>query len=79
MVAQCLQDDVSLAALAVEHGMNPNVLHRWVKEVRARGTHIDDGRMCGRQCLILGLTALTTQFEAATDVATVRRSCYSDA
>lgn len=31
MVAQCLQDDVSLASLAVEHGMNPNVLHRWVK------------------------------------------------
>src|SRR5690606_38601109 len=32
----------------------------------------------GRQCLILGLTALTTPFRAATDVATVRRSCYSD-
>lgn len=26
MVAQCLQGDVSLASLAVDHGMNPNVL-----------------------------------------------------
>lgn len=37
MVAQCLQDDVSLAPLAVEHGMNPNVLHRWVKEHKQYG------------------------------------------
>ena len=39
MVAQCLQGDVSLAALAVEHGMNPNVLHRWVKEHERYGHH----------------------------------------
>lgn len=43
MVAQCLQGDVSLAALAVEHGMNPNVLHRWVKEHERYGHHcLDD-------------------------------------
>lgn len=42
MVAQCLQDDVSLAALAVEHGMNPNVLHRWVKEHERYGHHCLD-------------------------------------
>lgn len=40
MVAQCLQDGVSLASLAVEHGMNPNVLHRWVTEHERYGHHI---------------------------------------
>jgi len=39
MVAQCLQGDVSLASLAVEHGMNPNVLHRWVTEHERYGHH----------------------------------------
>lgn len=39
MVAQCLQEDVSLASLAVEHGMNPNVLHRWVTEHEHYGHH----------------------------------------
>lgn len=39
MVAQCLQGDVSLASLAVEHGMNPNVLHRWVAEHERYGHH----------------------------------------
>src|SRR5690554_7449103 len=45
MVAQCLQDDVSLASLAVDHGMNPNVLHRWVLEHERYGKHSlhDDG------------------------------------
>ena len=39
MVAQCLQGDVSLASLAVDHGMNPNVLHRWVLEHERYGKH----------------------------------------
>ena len=39
MVAQCLQPNVSLASLAVEHGMNPNVLHRWVSEHERYGRH----------------------------------------
>lgn len=39
MVAQCLQSNVSLASLAVEHGMNPNVLHRWVSEHERYGRH----------------------------------------
>src|SRR5690554_2375132 len=45
MVAQCLQGDVSLASLAVDHGMNPNVLHRWVMEHERYGRHSvpDDG------------------------------------
>lgn len=44
MVAQCLQGDVSIASLAVDHGMNPNVLHRWVMEHERYGKHsLDNG------------------------------------
>ena len=32
LVSQCLQLGVSSAAVAVSHGMNPNVLRRWIKE-----------------------------------------------
>ena len=37
MVAQCVQGTVSLASLAVEHGMNLNVLHRWVASTNGMG------------------------------------------
>lgn len=32
LVAACLQPGASIAALALQHGMNANVLHRWLKE-----------------------------------------------
>ena len=32
MVAACLQPGTSVAALALSHGMNANVVHRWLKE-----------------------------------------------
>ncbi len=32
LVAACLQPGASIAALALQHGMNSNVLHRWLKE-----------------------------------------------
>lgn len=32
LVSQCLQLGVSSAAVAISHGMNPNVLRRWIKE-----------------------------------------------
>lgn len=45
LVAQCLKGVVSIASLAVEQGMNPNVLHRWMQEHRLYGRHTlyDDG------------------------------------
>jgi len=45
MVAQCLEGNVALASLAIDHGMNPNVLHRWVTEHERYGKHAlqDDG------------------------------------
>lgn len=39
MVAQCLEGNVALASLAIDHAMNPNVLHRWVTEHERYGKH----------------------------------------
>ena len=39
MVAECLQGQVSLSSLAVDQGMNPNVLRRWVIEHERYGKH----------------------------------------
>lgn len=38
LVAACQQPGASIAALALQHGMNTNVLHRWLKEHR-QGHH----------------------------------------
>ena len=34
LIAACLQPGASIAATAREHGMNANVLHRWLREHR---------------------------------------------
>lgn len=39
LVAACQQPGVSIAALASSHGMNANVLHRWLKENARTGCH----------------------------------------
>ena len=39
LVAACGQPGVSIAALAGQHAMNANVLHRWLKEHRLSGRH----------------------------------------
>ena len=39
LVAACGQPGVSIAGLAGQHGMNANVLHRWLKEHRRSGCH----------------------------------------
>ena len=39
LVAACQQPGVSIAALAGQHAMNANVLHRWLKEHRLGGCH----------------------------------------
>ena len=39
MVAACLQPGTSVAALALSHGMNANVVHRWLKEHTRIGAH----------------------------------------
>lgn len=39
LVAACQQPAASIAALALAHGMNANVLHRWIKEHARSGCH----------------------------------------
>ena len=39
VVAACLQPGASVAALALSHGMNANVVHRWIKEHSRNGLH----------------------------------------
>ena len=39
LVSQCLLGQTSLASLAVEHGINPNILGRWVLEHKRDGKH----------------------------------------
>lgn len=39
LVAACGQPGVSIAALAGQHGMSANVLHRWLKEHQRSGRH----------------------------------------
>ena len=39
LVAACQQPGASIAALALAHGMNANVLHRWIKEHARSGRH----------------------------------------
>ncbi|MBS7777666.1 transposase [Acidovorax sp. CCYZU-2555] len=41
LIAACLQPGASIAATAREHGMNANVLHRWLKEHRLGRHQID--------------------------------------
>jgi transposase-like protein len=39
LVAACQKPGMSIAALAGQHGMNANVLHRWLKEHERSGRH----------------------------------------
>lgn len=39
LVAACQQPGASIAALAGQHAMNANVLHRWLKEHERSGCH----------------------------------------
>ena len=39
MVAACAAPGASISALALAHGMNPNVLHRWLLEHERDGEH----------------------------------------
>lgn len=38
LVTACMQPGAPIAALALQHGMNANVLHRWLKEYH-QGRH----------------------------------------
>jgi|SRR5690625_1492788 len=39
LVAQCIAEEGSIAAIAATHGLNANLLQRWVSEFRRHGKH----------------------------------------
>lgn len=39
LVSECISSDKSVAALALEYGMNANILHRWLNEHERYGYH----------------------------------------
>lgn len=39
LVSHCQQAGVSVAAIAMEHGINPNLLRRWITEHERLGQH----------------------------------------
>ncbi len=43
LLTACKQPGASIAALAMQHGMNANVLHRWLKEHRQGMPLLSDG------------------------------------
>lgn len=62
LVRRCLQPGVSLAATAVAHGLNPNLLRKWVVLQRSR-SRVGEPRL-------LAVTALATAAsEAFPDIA----------
>ena len=43
LVAACQQPGASIATIALQHGMNTNVLHRWLKDHRQETLLLGDG------------------------------------
>lgn len=43
LLTACKQPGASIAALAMQHGMNANVLHRWLKDHRQGTLLLSDG------------------------------------
>ena len=48
MVAACARPDASISALALAQGMNPNVLHRWLREHERSGLHQLNGAVLSK-------------------------------
>jgi len=40
IVAQCLQPGASVSRISIEHGLNTNLVRKWVQRVRAEGPDI---------------------------------------
>ena len=57
LVAQCMDPAVSLAAVAIEHDINPNVLRRWVIEHERLGLHDADVQSDGARSLTAPVSA----------------------
>ena len=74
LVAQCMDPAVSLAAVAIEHDLNPNVLRRWVIEHERLGLHDADTRTDEARSITAPAPANWLPFVPVQTVATERRS-----
>ncbi len=74
LVAQCMDPAVSLAAVAIEHDLNPNVLRRWVIEHERLGLHDADARTDGDPVMLTPAPANWLPFVPVQTVATKRPS-----
>ena len=73
LVAQCLDPAVSLAAVAIEHDLNPNVLRRWVIEHERLGLHDADAQTDEARSITAPEPANWLPFVPVQTVATERR------
>jgi transposase-like protein len=69
LVATCLQPGASIAALALQHGMNTNVLHRWLKEHRQGHHRLTGGDEVGTPMPPPAFIPLTFDSESTAPVA----------
>jgi len=74
LVAQCMDPAVSLAAVAIEHDLNPNVLRRWVIEHERLGLHEADAQSDGDRAVLAPAPANWLPFVPVQTVATERLS-----
>ena len=72
LVAQCMDPAVSLAAVAIEHDLNPNVLRRWVIEHERLGLHDADAQSAGDRTELAPTPANWLPFVPVRTVATER-------
>ena len=56
VLQQCSQEGASVAGVALSHGLNPNMVHRWIREERQHNLG-DAGQVTSPQFLPLQLPA----------------------
>jgi transposase len=62
LVEQC-QSGVSVAGIAMSHGINPNQLHRWIRETRTQGMELPE-----RVTAAIKLMPVSVQMPQSSDV-----------
>ena len=77
LVAACLQPGASIAALALQHGMSSNVLHRWLKEHRQGHHRLTGGDEVGAPVLPPAFIPVTFDSESTAPVAGNEQSASS--
>lgn len=58
VLLQCAQDGASVAGVALSHSLNPNMVHRWIREERQRA-FIETAEATGQQFVPLQLQDAT--------------------